>query len=98
MTEKRFELRVNHNDQCDIVDWVESKEKNAICIYNDLGNYSFSSAKALCELLNELHEKNKELKQSNNDAWNLIQFIYNEIKEDGYMDWGRIQDLVEFEE
>lgn len=41
-------------------------------------------------------EENKELKQSNKDAWNLIQFIYNEIKEDGSMDWGRIQDLVEF--
>lgn len=39
---------------------------------------------------------NKELKQSNKDALNLIRFIYNEIKEDGYMDWGRIQDLVEF--
>ena len=43
-----------------------------------------------------LIEENKQLKQSNKDAWNLIQFIYNEIKEDGYMDWGRIQDLVEF--
>ena len=44
-----------------------------------------------------LKKENKELKQSNKDAWNLIQYIYNEIKEDGYMDWGRIQDLVEFE-
>lgn len=57
MTEKRFELNVNQHNQCDIVDLVESKEKNAICIYNDLGNYHFSSAKALCELLNELNDK-----------------------------------------
>ena len=56
MTKKRFELKVNQHNQCDIVDWVESKEKNAICIYNDLGNYYFSSAKALCELLNELND------------------------------------------
>ena len=62
MTEnKRFELKVNQHNQCDIVDLVESKEKNAICIYNDLGDYYFSSAKALCELLNELHDTNQEL-------------------------------------
>ena len=48
------------------------------------------------DLLNDYAEENEELKQSNKDAWNLIRFIYNEIKEDGYMDWGRIQDLVEF--
>ena len=64
---KRFELTINSNGQCDIVDWAESKEKNAICIYNDLGNYYFSSAKALCELLNELNGENKELKRENED-------------------------------
>ena len=51
--------------------------------------------------LKEAHRldlENKQLKQSNKDAWNLIRFIYNEIKEDGSMDWWRIQDLVEFEE
>lgn len=66
-TEKRFEMKVNQHNQCDIVDWVESKEKNAICIYNDLGDYHFSSAKALCELLNELHDENKELKAKVDD-------------------------------
>ena len=60
--DKRFELKVNHNDQYDIVDWVESKEKDSICIYNDLGSYYFSSAKALCKLLNELAEENEQLK------------------------------------
>ena len=64
MTEKRFELNVNQNHQWDIVDLVESKEKNAICIYNDLGHYYFSSAKALCELLNELHEENQHLREA----------------------------------
>ena len=59
---------------------------------------------ALCNLINGLNDKsnrlekeNEQLKQSNKDAWNLIRFIYNEIKEDGSMDWGRIQDLVVFE-
>jgi len=75
MTEKRFELKVNQHNRCDIVDWVESKEKNAICIYNDLGDYYFSSAKALCELLNELHNKNGELKQDND---NLIRLLENQ--------------------
>ena len=44
----------------------------------------------------EYRKENEQLKQSNKDAGNLIQYIYNEVKEDGYMDWGRIQDLVEF--
>lgn len=48
------------------------------------------------KIMLDLEKENNELKQSNKDAWNLIRFIYNEIKEDGYMDWGRIQDLVEF--
>ena len=49
-------------------------------------------------IVGNLKEKNKVLEQDNKDAWNLIRFIYNEIKEDGSMDWWRIQDLVEFEE
>ena len=57
MTKKRFELKVNQNNQYDIIDWVESKEKNALCIYNDLGHYCCSSAKALCKLLNELNDE-----------------------------------------
>ena len=31
-------------------------------------------------------KENEQLKQSNKDAWELIQFIYNEIKEDGSME------------
>ena len=45
----------------------------------------------------KLKEENEQLKCSNKDAWDLIQFIYNEIKEDGSMDFGRIKDLVELE-
>ena len=67
---------VNQHDQYDIVDWVESKEKNAICIYNDLGCYPFSSAPALCDKLNgltidiedelnQLNDENKKLKIEN---------------------------------
>lgn len=41
-------------------------------------------------------KENEQLKQSNKDAWDLIRFIYNEIKEDGSMDLSRIKDLVEF--
>ena len=38
-----------------------------------------------------------ELKKSEKEAWDLIKYIYNEIKNDGSMDYDRIQDLVEFE-
>lgn len=31
MTE-RFELRINDNGQVDIIDWLESRQKDAICI------------------------------------------------------------------
>lgn len=62
-TNKRFELEVNNNGQFDIVDWYESKEKNAICIYNDLGVMPFSSASSLCDLLNQLNDENEELKK-----------------------------------
>lgn len=75
---KRFELVPNRQGQVDIIDHVESEEKGAICIYNDLGVVPFTSAPALCDLLNELHDKcdfleieNEELRQE------LIQLKYN---------------------
>ena len=64
MTEnKRFELQVDVQGKADIIDWVESKEKNAICIYNDLGVLPFSSAKAVCDKLNEQDKRIKELEE-----------------------------------
>lgn len=54
-------------------------------------------AQLFCDKLNAINEENEQLKQSNKNAWDLIQFIYNEIKEDGSMDFGRIKDLVELE-
>lgn len=62
MTE-RFELRINDNGQVDIIDWLESRQKDAICIYNDLGVLPYSSAKAVCELLNNLHEEKEYYKR-----------------------------------
>jgi len=70
-----------------------------ICRQKDGMDKDFAEVIDLIELINDtnkIQEENEQLKQSNKDAWNLIRFIYNEIKEDGYMDWGRIQDLVEF--
>lgn len=62
---KRFRLSVSPRDSYDILDNVESEKKNAICIYNDLGCVPFSSAPALCDLLNELDDKYVELKKEN---------------------------------
>ena len=81
MPEKRFELKVNQHNLCDIVDWVESKEKNAICIYNDLGDYYFSSAKALCDLLNELYDENQRLTDKlNQTALELVDEVISQGK------------------
>ena len=55
--DKCFELVLNSNGQWDIIDHKESKEKGAVCIYNDLGVAPYSAASSLCDLLNELDEK-----------------------------------------
>lgn len=62
MTEnKSYELTINERGQLDIIDHIESKKRNAICIYNDLGVPPFSSAKAICNKLNEQEEIIQEL-------------------------------------
>lgn len=80
MTEnKRFDLTFNQNDQWDIIDKLESEQKNAICIYNDLGQVSFSSAPQVCELLNELHNENQEVFDSIDNRLRYYQeFLENE--------------------
>ena len=70
---KRFELQVDVQGKADIIDWVESKEKNAICIYNDLGVLPFSSAKAVCDKLNEQDEQIKELEKENENQSNILE-------------------------
>ena len=93
MTEKRFRTGKGIFEEGYPSETIIDNETGKT-YYKGYGYYI--SSKEICKLLNEFHEENEQLKQSNKDAWNLIQFIYNEIKEDGYMDWGRIQDLVEF--
>lgn len=81
MTKKRFELKLNGNGQLDIVDWVESKEKDAICIYNDLGVLPFSSANQLCDLLNELYEENQLIKKNIRELYKFVKVeVDNEIE------------------
>jgi len=70
---ERFELTINSNGQADIIDRVESKEKNAICIYNDLGVLPYSSAKAVCDLLNNQDNRIKELQQLIEDMDDYIE-------------------------
>ena len=61
---KRFELKANFlNGHVNIIDWVESEQKDAICIFNDLGVLPFSSAPSVCNLLNQLNDENDQLKQ-----------------------------------
>lgn len=72
MTKKRFELTPNPQGQVDIVDYVESEEKNAICIYNDLGVLPYTSSPSLCNLLNQLNDENKQLKKENEQLYELI--------------------------
>ena len=55
---KRFELFIDDTDQYQIADILESEIR---CIYNDLGRHPFSAAPSLCDMLNDLHEKNETL-------------------------------------
>ena len=60
-TNDRFELTHNsiEQSQYEIID----TEQDFITIYNDLGSIYFSSAPELCQLLNELHKENTELRK-----------------------------------
>lgn len=60
---ERFKLQMDSisskNSQFCIID----TEQDVLTIYNDLGSVYFSSAPALCDLLNELNDENKKLKR-----------------------------------
>lgn len=92
MTEKRFRMEIIEGATLPfIVDNSTAKKQNdKITSYKTYETHRKDKCLELVNLLNELNEQNK-------DAWNLIRFIYNEIKENGSMDFGRINDLVEFE-
>lgn len=89
----------DYEEECELLNEYDKKYneylKDVLRLEEELDYY-----KTKCSSLEQglFHQDKKiaKLKQSNNDAWNLIQYIYNEVKEDGYMDWERIQDLVEF--
>ena len=80
---ERFELFINHRDQYDIRD-NQKDEKNVIHIYNDLGVPYFSSAPALCEKLNNLHEKNKKTKDVLQKYFNQYTKMAIELRTDKY--------------
>lgn len=79
---KRFTL-VNHNEYAD-----------GDLIYYDDGEEMGSLD--VVDRLNELNDENNRLKKSLKISDDLILFIYNEIKEEGSMDYWRIKDLIEF--
>ena len=72
---KPYELTVNDRGQLDIIDHIESKKRDAICIYNDLGVPPFSSAKSLCDLLNSKEELIQELLQDNDHKFWKLQYM-----------------------
>lgn len=97
---KRFELTIDEKGYASIIDWVESEEKNAHCIYNDLGVIPFTSAKAVCNKLNEQEEQNQQLKKELKRCREWINSDKNDyeltlafIKNKGYS----LQDVLEYE-
>ena len=72
---KRFTIvHLRNQDICDIQDTAQ----DIPTFYNDL-TYDMSSAKQICDLLNELSEENEELKQENQELMNygreLLEYI-----------------------
>lgn len=79
---KRFELKMNFlNGHVNIVDWVESEQKDAICVFNDLGVLPFSSAPSVCNLLNQFNDENEWLKKENEQLKLSSTMYYNLFKE-----------------
>lgn len=80
MTEnKRFELTIRGNEiaQYEIIDHNQEN----LTVYNDLGCVYFSSATKVCELLNNLENENKQLKQVYSDAKSDVE-RYEQILKD----------------
>ena len=76
--EKCFELVLNSNGQWDIIDHKESKEKGAVCIYNDLGVAPFSAAPSLCDLLNDLSGTLDDVIDTNNLGYEVAKHLKEE--------------------
>ena len=62
----------NDNAEYCIID----TEEEELTIYNNLGCWAFSSAPALCDLLNELYEKSEQLIKENEQ----LQLEYKELR------------------
>ena len=99
MTEnKSYELTINERGQLDIIDHIEGKKRNAICIYNDLGVPPYSSAKAVCDLLNEKEELIKRLKTIREEQTETIlkqKRKIKELEERNQRQYNRLKELTE---
>lgn len=80
---KPYEISINDRGQLDIIDHIESQKRDAICIYNDLGVPPFSSAKAICDLLNNKEERIKELEKENKELYFILK-QHEFAKKEGY--------------
>lgn len=92
MTDKRFKV-VNLRDDnvCDIQD----TSQEFLTFYNDL-TYNFGSAKAICDLLNELHEENQDLKAFNQDLSEELSVCANaRISKDNRIE--RLEEKIQIE-
>ncbi|MBQ2653337.1 MAG: hypothetical protein IJF83_07270 [Methanobrevibacter sp.] len=77
---ERFKLEVNpfeENPQYNIID----TEQEVLTIYNDLGCMFFTSAPALCELLNEQDDEIKKLKKENKELKRLNGLCEDQVTE-----------------
>ena len=65
MEDKRFKLEISPNTKIEQYCIIDTAQE-VLTIYNDLGNIYFTSAPAICDLLNELNNEVEDLIQDNN--------------------------------
>ena len=89
MTEKRFKVTDNTNNPY-LSDWKVTDYADGGIVHHPMT--SENMANVICDLLNELAEENKELKEENQKLLGLIQGVdsWNSEKKDEHLAWKRV--------
>lgn len=93
MSSERFKLQVSpfeENPQYNIID----TEQEVLTIYNDLGSMFFTSAPAVCELLNEQDTRIKELEDREEKLYDYFREWFETEKNISSSDFAEIWDKI----
>jgi len=92
LKKKRFELHIDPKPSMDEYCIVDT-EQEALTIYNNLGCIYFTSAPALCDLLNELDAENNILHNEQDKRFKIIS-ILSDLEDGDYPNGWQREDLL----